>query len=120
MLPDERIDSQHEIEPDGSSAFKRGSASSWERGSSWASDYPELTHYPDNVRILESFAQCGKLTPEQAEALKAAYLEYRARSHRFALAQQPAQVPDTDFIATRTLVQQCWHSLLSPHPNPLP
>ncbi|MCC6373509.1 MAG: bifunctional [glutamate--ammonia ligase]-adenylyl-L-tyrosine phosphorylase/[glutamate--ammonia-ligase] adenylyltransferase [Moraxellaceae bacterium] len=86
----------------------------------WASDYPELTHYPDNVRILESFAQCGKLTPEQAEALKAAYLEYRARSHRFALAQQPAQVPDTDFIATRTLVQQCWHSLLSPHPNPLP
>lgn len=81
----------------------------------WASDYPELTRYPDNVRILEGFAQCGKLSLEQAEALKAAYLEYRARSHRLALAQQPAQVPDTDFIATRTLVQQCWQNLLSPH-----
>nr|WP_297923223.1 bifunctional [glutamate--ammonia ligase]-adenylyl-L-tyrosine phosphorylase/[glutamate--ammonia-ligase] adenylyltransferase [uncultured Agitococcus sp.] len=81
----------------------------------WASDYPELTHYPDNVRILDGFAQCGKLSLEQAEALKAAYLEYRARSHRLALAQQPAQVPDTDFIATRTLVQQCWQNLLSPH-----
>ncbi|HNE91092.1 MAG TPA: bifunctional [glutamate--ammonia ligase]-adenylyl-L-tyrosine phosphorylase/[glutamate--ammonia-ligase] adenylyltransferase, partial [Agitococcus sp.] len=77
----------------------------------WASDYPELTRYPDNVRILEGFAQCGKLSLEQAEALKAAYLEYRARSHRLALAQQPAQVPDTDFIATRTLVQQCWQNL---------
>ncbi len=86
----------------------------------WASDYPQLTHYPDNVRILEGFAECGQLTPEQTHALKAAYLEYRARSHRLALAQQPAQVPDTDFMATRTLVQQCWHSLLSPHPNPLP
>ncbi|HNI62646.1 MAG TPA: bifunctional [glutamate--ammonia ligase]-adenylyl-L-tyrosine phosphorylase/[glutamate--ammonia-ligase] adenylyltransferase [Agitococcus sp.] len=79
----------------------------------WASDYPELTRYPDNVRILEGFAQCGKLSLEQAEALKAAYLEYRARSHRLALAQQPAQVPDTDFIATRTLVQQCWQNLFT-------
>lgn len=81
----------------------------------WASDYPELTHYPDNVRILDGFAQCGKLSLEQTEALKAAYLEYRARSHRLALAQQPAQVPDTDFIATRTLVQQCWQHLLNAH-----
>ncbi len=78
----------------------------------WASDYPELTRYPDNVRILEGFAACNKLSAEQVEALKAAYLEYRARSHRLALAQQPVQVPDTEFIATRTLVQQCWQTLL--------
>lgn len=78
----------------------------------WASDYPELTRYPDNVRILDGFAACGKLSLEQVEALKAAYLEYRARSHRLALAQQPAQVPDTEFIVTRTLVQQCWQTLL--------
>ena len=86
----------------------------------WASDYPELTRYPDNVRILDGFAACGKLSFEQVEALKAAYLEYRARSHRLALAQQPAQVPDTEFIATRTLVQQCWQTFISPLSSSLP
>ena len=79
----------------------------------WASDYPELARYSDNVRILEGFAACGRMPSATAEALKEAYLAYRTEGHRLALAQQPAQVEVTGFAATRALVQQCWRDLFA-------
>jgi len=77
----------------------------------WSGAYPELTRYSDNVRILDGFAACGCLPAETAAQLKEAYLAFRARSHRLALAQQPARVPPTEFVEVRALVQQCWNNL---------
>ena len=77
----------------------------------WASAYPELARYSDNVRILDGFAACGCMPADQAVRLKEAYLAFRAQSHRLALAQQPARVDPTEFVEIRALVQQCWNNL---------
>ncbi|MDF3031253.1 MAG: glnE, partial [Moraxellaceae bacterium] len=51
----------------------------------WAHETPELTRYPDNVRILEGLAHHGLLPADAAAGLRDAYLQYRARGHRLAL-----------------------------------
>jgi glutamate-ammonia-ligase adenylyltransferase len=78
----------------------------------WAHEYPELTRYPDNVRILEGLANLGLLPTDVANGLRDAYLQYRARGHRLALANQDARVSEGEFQAERALVQHWWNILL--------
>lgn len=78
----------------------------------WAHETPELTRYPDNVRILEGLANRGLLPSDAAAGLRDAYLQYRARGHRLALNQQPARVTDDEFRTERALVAHWWAALL--------
>ena len=78
----------------------------------WAHEYPELTRYPDNVRILEGFATLGLLPGDAASQLRDAYLQYRARSHRLALSHRPANVKDSEFQSERALVSHWWQALI--------
>jgi glutamate-ammonia-ligase adenylyltransferase len=78
----------------------------------WAHEYPELTRYPDNVRILEGFATLGLLPGDAASQLKDAYLQYRARSHRLALSHREANVKDSEFHSERRLVSHWWQALI--------
>lgn len=78
----------------------------------WAHETPELTRYPDNVRILEGLANRGLLPSDAAAGLRDAYLQYRARSHRLALANQEARVNDDEFHTERALVVHWWNELL--------
>lgn len=77
----------------------------------WAHTHPELCRYTDNVRILEGFAALGLMRPEDADALRATYLAYRARGHRLALANREAKVKESEFIAERATVCRLWQSL---------
>lgn len=80
----------------------------------WAHENPELTRYPDNVRILEGFAHRGLLPEEAARQLKDAYLQYRARGHRLALSHREAKVKDDEFREERRLVSHWWQALVGP------
>ena len=51
----------------------------------WSVDHPDLTVYPDNIRILEQFAVVGLLSAEASRALIDAYKHLRAQVHRLAL-----------------------------------
>ncbi|MCC2638930.1 MAG: bifunctional glutamine-synthetase adenylyltransferase/deadenyltransferase [Moraxellaceae bacterium] len=78
----------------------------------WAHETPELTRYPDNVRILEGLAHHGLLPSDAAAGLRDAYLQYRARGHRLALANREAKVQDDEFQPERALVVHWWTTLL--------
>ena len=74
----------------------------------WAQQYPELTTYTDNIRILESLAQVKLLSAEIAQALRETYISYRAMGHRLTLQNQPLQVSDEYFVQERAQVNQLW------------
>ncbi|MDO8268577.1 MAG: bifunctional [glutamate--ammonia ligase]-adenylyl-L-tyrosine phosphorylase/[glutamate--ammonia-ligase] adenylyltransferase [Moraxellaceae bacterium] len=78
----------------------------------WAHESPELTRYPDNVRILEGLANRGLLPSDAAAGLRDAYLQYRARGHRLALANREAKVSDDEFLPERALVTHWWNELI--------
>lgn len=78
----------------------------------WAHETPELTRYPDNVRILEGLANRGLLPSDAAAGLRDAYLQYRARGHRLALANREAKVHEDEFQTERALVVHWWTALL--------
>lgn len=80
----------------------------------WAHESPELTRYPDNVRILEGLANRGLLPSDAAAGLRDAYLQYRARSHRLALANREAKVNPDEFQEERALVEHWWKEVLAP------
>lgn len=60
----------------------------------WARDFPELTRYPDNIRILEQFERCSLLPAEEARLLTEAYRHLRGKIHRLALQGHRALLED--------------------------
>lgn len=78
----------------------------------WAHLHPALTRYSDNIRILESLAEAGLLTPEESAGMTTAYKAYRAAAHRLALQQQKGQVDAAEFVAEREMVSGLWHKLM--------
>ncbi|MBW1988714.1 MAG: bifunctional [glutamate--ammonia ligase]-adenylyl-L-tyrosine phosphorylase/[glutamate--ammonia-ligase] adenylyltransferase [Deltaproteobacteria bacterium] len=71
-----------------------------------AADHPALTDWPDNVRILAVAASLSLLDPEDARALREAYLALRARTHELALADKPNLIPDDDLVDHRQKVRE--------------
>ncbi|ADE13383.1 (Glutamate--ammonia-ligase) adenylyltransferase [Nitrosococcus halophilus Nc 4] len=78
----------------------------------WAHAYPQLLEYPDNIRILEGFAQAGLMAPAESLQLADAYRAYRAAANRLTLQEQKALVEDEQFRQERTAVQGVWSALL--------
>jgi [glutamine synthetase] adenylyltransferase / [glutamine synthetase]-adenylyl-L-tyrosine phosphorylase len=79
----------------------------------WSGDFPELAHWSDNVRILETLAETGRFTEEQSEALKRAYLDYRSAAHELALQQQPGETAAAEFSSQRETVRAKWGELFA-------
>jgi [glutamine synthetase] adenylyltransferase / [glutamine synthetase]-adenylyl-L-tyrosine phosphorylase len=79
-----------------------------------AHSHPEIVHWTDNVRLLQSLNESGILDETTAFGLRRAYLIYRAMVHRLDLRQQPAQVADHRFGKARRFVIQVWNRFLSP------
>lgn len=77
----------------------------------YASYYPIMASWSDNVRIFESCAECGVLPAEQAEALKQSYITLRNQIHHLNLLNQPAEVSRAEFIEIRGIVESCWNSV---------
>lgn len=74
----------------------------------FAQETPEMAEWSDNVRIFETAAQQGVLTPEQVQQLTQAYIGYRNRGHQKALKCKKATVEDSEFVEERKRVQAIW------------
>lgn len=79
----------------------------------WAHQHPALTRWTDNIRILETLADCGLMQADTAQALTEAYKAYRAQAHRLALQQQAGVVDASVFEAQRQQVLASWRTLLA-------
>ena len=79
----------------------------------WSHDHPALAHWSDNVRILDTLEQVGQFSPEETEALKSAYLDYRSAAHELALQHQPGETPAEGFRAQRATVCAKWQDLFA-------
>jgi [glutamine synthetase] adenylyltransferase / [glutamine synthetase]-adenylyl-L-tyrosine phosphorylase len=83
-----------------------------------AADRPELLRWPDNVRQIEDLRAAGLLSPEDGALLHEAYLEFRQRLHRLALANASGRVPVAKVAALRDRVRVLWDRIMSA-PAPL-
>lgn len=77
----------------------------------WAQEMPQLCHWSDNIRILESLLESGRLGAEEVAQLVAAYKDYRSAGHRLVLQRLPGQVSATEFSAHRDNVSRIWAAL---------
>lgn len=78
----------------------------------WAHEHPALLDHPDNVRLLDGFAQKGLLPAADCAALGDAYRAFRARAHRLTLDDLPALVSDDSLDGHRRRVTAIWEALM--------
>ncbi|MCW8917878.1 MAG: bifunctional [glutamate--ammonia ligase]-adenylyl-L-tyrosine phosphorylase/[glutamate--ammonia-ligase] adenylyltransferase [Gammaproteobacteria bacterium] len=78
----------------------------------WAHAHPALLHWSDNIRLLETLAQCGLISEAQSNLLCDAYRAFRARAHRLTLQLQPALVAEEEFCELRAGVCALWQRLM--------
>ncbi len=76
--------------------------------------FPALTEWTDNVRLLVSLIDSGLMAPETAYFLREAYLIFRAAAHRLSLQNQPARVASARFQKPRQRVEKFWWHFLIP------
>ena len=75
-------------------------------------DYPDLTRWNDNIRILEMLEKNGVLPSSQTERLIEVYKTYRSAVHSRQLQGRPAEVTVTEFKEERREIIRLWQSLL--------
>ncbi len=73
-----------------------------------ARDYPPVVLFTDNIRQLESLASANLIEQRIADVLVAAYLRYRAETHRSSLAGASAIVAAEPFAEVRAQVLEIW------------
>ena len=78
----------------------------------YASTRPDLTRWPDNVRILALMAEDGIISEEESRALTHAYVTLRDELHHLALQTLPGHVALDRFARERQQVLHSWHTLL--------
>ena len=78
----------------------------------WSREYPALSVYTDNIRILEALSESGLIAPGDAQLLTEAYKGYRTAVHHLTLQQQEEIVAADEFQALRGEVCRIWENLL--------
>ncbi len=79
----------------------------------WAHEYPDLTEWTDNARLLERLAEHGLLPGSAAEQLWNAYQVYRGVVHRRALQEGSSVVPIERFVEERAMVRDIWSAVMA-------
>ena len=77
-----------------------------------AHEHADLASWPDNVRQLEALARHEVLAPEDADALKRCYLEYREILHHRALAERPPHTTAGEVAERAETVSGLWQRYL--------
>jgi glutamate-ammonia-ligase adenylyltransferase len=75
--------------------------------------FPALTAWTDNVRLLVALIDSGLLAPESAYFLREAYLIFRAAAHRLSLQKKPARVAAKQLRKPRRRVQAYWRQFMT-------
>ncbi len=77
----------------------------------WSHDHPQLVRWSDTIRILESLAQCGLFSEQDALRLIDAYKRFRSAGHRAQLHNQLAEIALSEFVEEREIVAKHWREL---------
>ena len=80
----------------------------------WSHQHPPLTHYTDNIRILESLNNNGLISNTDTQALIDAYKAFRSQAHRLSLQEQKGLIAITALGAERENVSRLWQQLMVP------
>lgn len=79
----------------------------------WAKDYPALTDWTDNIRILEQFGRFGLVPAEDSALLIEAYKHLRENAHRLALQGSAAVLPNASLSREYIeAVSRIWESIM--------
>tara|TARA_R110001599_G_scaffold12117_11_gene56936 strand:- start:3610 stop:6534 length:2925 start_codon:yes stop_codon:yes gene_type:complete len=78
----------------------------------WSHQHPPLTHYTDNIRILESLNNNGLISSADTQALIDAYKAFRSQAHRLSLQEQKGRIAITALGAERKNVSRLWQQLM--------
>src|SRR5690606_3068106 len=78
----------------------------------WSHKHPQLTRYPDNIRILENLLAADRLSAQEVNQLIEAYKAFRSIGHRLTLQQQPAVIDDNSAEPHRDNVIRIWQTML--------
>ncbi len=73
-----------------------------------AHQYPKMTTWSDNVRILELAANYQIMDSQEAEQLTKAYIDMRNEIHQLSLQLLPSTVDDSCFKSEKQIVNQSW------------
>ena len=79
----------------------------------WARQYPELTAWTDNIRLLETLDRLGLLPGAAAQDLTSAYKIMRAAGHRRVLREEPATIGLDRLCDIRERVASLWQELMT-------
>ena len=71
------------------------------------------------IQLRDGLAALGLMPSDQAEALKAAYLELRRRVHELALDERGRTVPASGLVELRRFVMRCWSEVFGEPPAAL-
>ena len=74
----------------------------------YAHQYPKMTTWSDNVRILELAANYQIMDSQEAEQLTRAYIDMRNEIHQLSLQLLPSIVDDSYFKLEKKIVNQSW------------
>ncbi len=77
-----------------------------------AAEYPDLTVYTDNVRLLESLGRNRLLPETDVATLKFAYCQYRDLGHKQMLQGEAAVIAEAEVQAIKTAVVRIWRGLM--------
>ena len=80
----------------------------------WCHRLPELAHWTDNIRILETLGREGLFAQEKCDSLTEAYIAYRSAAHQLSLQHQAGIVPAAQFVDLRAAVTAAWQTLFAP------
>lgn len=80
----------------------------------WASQYPDLVDWSDNLRLLEGLARHDLLSGGAAETLANTYQVFRAVYHRQSLQESPGLMSPDELTEERRIVRDCWARLMAP------
>jgi glutamate-ammonia-ligase adenylyltransferase len=83
----------------------------------WSHQYPSLTDWTDNIRILESLQREGLFSEQEANDLTEAYKLYRSDAHRASLQEQASEVALDKYAEQREQVIAKWQNLLGSDPR---
>ncbi|WP_127471270.1 bifunctional [glutamate--ammonia ligase]-adenylyl-L-tyrosine phosphorylase/[glutamate--ammonia-ligase] adenylyltransferase [Thiomicrorhabdus aquaedulcis] len=78
----------------------------------FAQQYPQLSQFSDNVRILEAVKATQLLPSESVDMLTQAYKVYRSKYHRMALQNQAPMVSSECYSEERQAVVAVWKGLM--------
>jgi glutamate-ammonia-ligase adenylyltransferase len=78
----------------------------------WAREYPALTAWTDNIRLLETLADVGVMDPSLGESLVLAYQRFRDTYHHLTLQDQPGLLKGGALEAERRQVMAAWELFL--------